>query len=105
MPKPSANTAARNSTDKASLAERKAQLETRIEQQRIDVLVNAEHWRQATHGIDALYHAVMRWKAPLYGAAGLIAWRSLRRPKGVRRLAGRALGLALTARRLRRLVK
>lgn len=105
MLKPTTNTAARNSTDRASLAERKAQLETRIEQQRIEVLVNAEHWRHATRGIDAFYHAVLRWKAPLYGIAGVMAWRSLRRPKGFRRLTSRALGLAMTARRLRRIIK
>ncbi|WP_304525135.1 YqjK family protein [Halomonas sp. I5-271120] len=105
MPTPTTNAVARKSTDTASLAARKALLEARIEQQRIDVLVNAEHWRHATQGIDAFYHAVLRWKAPLYGIAGIIAWRSLRRPKGVRRLAGRAFGLAMTARRLRRIIK
>ncbi|WP_168013250.1 YqjK family protein [Halomonas salinarum] len=105
MPKPTTDIAVRQDTDMASIAARKALLEARIEQQRIDVLVDAERWRHATQKIDAFYHAAKRWKAPLYGIAGVLAWQSLRRPKGFRRLAGRAFGLAMTARRLRRLIK
>ncbi|WP_192036397.1 YqjK family protein [Halomonas sp. YLGW01] len=105
MPTPTTSAVDRQRAGKQSLAARKALLEARIEQQRIDVLVSAERWRQATRRIDALYHAAQRWKAPFYGLAGVMIWQSLRRPKGLRRLAGRAFGLAMTARRLRRAIK
>lgn len=108
MPTPTTSAAYRHhvgTPGKDNLATRKALLEARIEQQRIDILVDAERWRHATQKIDALYHAARRWKAPFYGIAGVLIWQSLRRPKGVRRLAGRAFGLAMTARRLRRAIK
>ena len=105
MPTPTTRAKGRQRAAPDSLAERKARLEMRIEQQRIDVLVNAERWRHATRKIDALYHTAQRWKAPLYGIAGVVIWRSLRHPKGLKRLAGRAFGLAMTARRLRRAIK
>lgn len=105
MRTPTTNIVVRQDTDMASIAARKALLEARIEQQRIDVLVDAERWRHATQKIDAFYHAAQRWKAPIYGFAGVFAWQSLRRPKGFRQFAGRAFGLVMMARRLRRLIK
>ncbi|WP_458527428.1 YqjK family protein [Onishia taeanensis] len=108
MPTPTTDALERqqaNTPARESLATRKALLEARIGQQRIDVLVEAERWRHATLKIDALFHTAQRWKAPFYGIAGVMLWQSLRRPKGVRRLVGRVFGLAMTARRLRRIIK
>ncbi|MFP4137895.1 MAG: YqjK-like family protein [Halomonas sp.] len=88
-----------------SRAERKAALESRIEQQRVDILVAAGRWRSATQPLDDGWHALMRFKAPLVALGGLVALRLARRPGGLLRLGRRATAGALVLNRIRRLLR
>lgn len=86
-------------------AAHKAALESRIEQQRIDLLVAAERWRSAGQGVDARWRELMRWRAALYGVGGLLVWRGAKRPRSLLRIVRRATAGALLLRRARHLLK
>lgn len=88
-----------------SRAERKAQLEATIEQQRIDILVAASRWREASRPLDDGWRALMRFKTPLYALGGALLLRSARRPGSLLRLAKRAGAGLLLFRRARRLLR
>lgn len=88
-----------------SRAERKAALESRIEQQRVDILVAAGRFRTATQPIDDGWHTLMRFKTPLVALSGLIALRLVRRPGRLLRLGRRATAGALVLNRARRLLR
>ncbi|WP_300271738.1 YqjK-like family protein [Halomonas sp.] len=88
-----------------SRAEQKAALESRIEQQRVDILVAAGRFRTATQPIDDGWHTLMRFKTPLVALGGLIALRLARRPGRLLRLGRRAAAGALVLNRARRLLR
>ncbi|GEK48309.1 hypothetical protein HPA02_25920 [Bisbaumannia pacifica] len=85
-------------------ARRRAMLERRIEQQRIDLLVAAERWHGAGGELDARWRALRHWRGALYGVGGLLAWRGAKRPRALLRLARRAATGALLWHRARRLL-
>lgn len=88
-----------------SRSERKAQLEARIEQQRIDILVEASRYREASRPIDEGWQALMRFKAPLYALGGVLLLKSARHPNSLLRVAKRLAAGALLLRRARRLLR
>ncbi len=51
---------------------RKQALETRIERQRVDLMVESTRWHAATRSIDHAWAAIVRWKVPLYVVGGLL---------------------------------
>lgn len=86
----------------SSLARRKAQLEAAIEQERVDVLVEASRWREASRPIDDGWHLLMRFKIPLYLAGGALLVKGARHPSALIRLGRRlAAGRMLVGRALR----
>ncbi|EPC02446.1 hypothetical protein L861_08720 [Litchfieldella anticariensis FP35 = DSM 16096] len=82
----------------------KAELETRIEQQRIDILVESNRWREASGGIDAAWHTLMRFKVPLLAVGSIVLLRGTRNPRAVLRVGRRVATWALLARRAQRLL-
>ncbi|MDR5891785.1 MULTISPECIES: YqjK-like family protein [Halomonas] len=88
-----------------SHAERKAQLNARIEQQRIDILVEASRYREASRPIDDGWRALMRFKAPLYALGGVLLMKSARHPSSLLRVSKRLAAGALLLRRARRLLR
>jgi hypothetical protein len=92
-------------TDQAPppLAQRKARLEAEIEQQRVDLLVAASRWQEASRPIDAAFHELMRFKAPLIAVGGLLLYRGTRHPGSVARLGRNLTAATLLASRARRL--
>lgn len=85
---------------------RKAALEVRIEQQRIDLLVESSRWREASSGIDRAWHGLMRWKVPLVGLGGLVLLKRQNkdRPRSLMQLGQRVLAGAFLLQRARRLL-
>lgn len=88
----------------SSRAERKAQLLSTIEQQRIDILVDAHRWREATQPIDEGWRQLMRFKPVLFAAGGVLLLHGARHPNRLVRLVRRLAGGALVANRARRLL-
>lgn len=84
---------------------RKAALEARIEQQRIDMLVDASRWRSASGTIDEAWRQVQRFKAPLYAVGGYLLLRSAKRPHSLVRVAKRLTAGVLLMRRAQRLLR
>lgn len=81
---------------KLPLAARKAALERTIEQQRIDLLVEAARWREATAPIDHGWQRLMQWRGAFYAVGGLAALQGLRKPRSTQRLFGKLMtGLLL----------
>lgn len=87
-----------------SRAERKAQLLATIEQQRIDILVDANRWREASQPLDAGWQHLMRFKPLMIAAGGVLLLHSARHPNRLVRLARRLAGGALVVSRARRLL-
>ncbi|QTF91542.1 YqjK family protein [Halomonas sp. BM-2019] len=85
--------------------ERKARLEAEIEQQRIDILVEASRCREASRPIDEGWQTLMRFKAPLLALGGLLLMKSARHPNSLLRVAKRLAAGALLLRRARRLLR
>ncbi|MCE0733247.1 YqjK-like family protein [Halomonas sp. G15] len=92
-------------TNRPSRTVTKAELEAQIEQQRVDILVAASLWRSATRPIDDGWRNLMRFKAPLYAAGGLLLFRIGRHPGRLLRLGRRATAGALVVNRVRRLLR
>lgn len=98
----------RRSVPSPTRAQRKAELITALEQQRIDLLVEAERWHHASSTLDAGWLRLARYRSVLYLAGGTLLLSSARRPKSLLRVAKRvaAGGLLLSrARRLLRLIR
>jgi len=85
-------------------AERKSQLEARIEQQRIDILVEASRYREASRPIDEGWQTLMRFRAPLYALGGLLLFKSARHPNSLLRVVKRLAAGGLLLRRARRML-
>lgn len=86
-------------------AERKARLETAIEQQRVDILVATNRWHEASRPIDDAWRVVARFKVPLYVLGGALLLKSARRPGALLRMTKRLGTGALLLRRIRRLLR
>ncbi len=82
----------------------KAALEACIERQRVDLIVESSRWREATRGIDHAWHAIARWKGPLYAVGGIVLIATARKPGALKRWARRGVAGAFLAQRVRRLV-
>ncbi|MBS9405266.1 YqjK-like family protein [Halomonas sp. TRM85114] len=88
-----------------SRAERKARLEASIEQQRIDILVEASRWREASRPIDDAWRGLMRFKTPLYAIGGFLLLRGSRKPGSLARLTHRVEGGIILFNRARHLLR
>ncbi len=88
-----------------SRAARKADLEARIEQQRIDILVEASRYREASRPIDEGWQMLMRFKAPLYALGGALLLKSARHPHSLLRVAKRLTAGVVLLRRARRMLR
>lgn len=86
-------------------AERKAQLNARIEQQRIDILVEASRYREASRPIDEGWQTLMRFKAPLVALGGVLLLKGARRPNSLLRVARRLTAGALLLHKARQLLR
>ncbi|MBB3140200.1 YqjK-like family protein [Halomonas organivorans] len=82
---------------------RKAALQAAIEQQRLDLLVEAERWQSAARPLEAGWQTMQRYRLPAVGGSALLLWWSLRHPGAAKRLARRGLFVMMTARRLQQL--
>lgn len=96
---------ARRALPAPSRTERKAELEARIEQQRIDILVEASRYREASRPLDEGWQMLMRFKAPLYALGGALLLKSARHPNSLLRVAKRLTAGALLLRRARRMLR
>ncbi|WP_404298067.1 YqjK family protein [Halomonas sp.] len=95
---------ARHEASALSRAERKAQLEARIEQQRIDILVEASRYREAGRPIDEGWGMLVRFKVPLLALGGALLLESARHPNTVLRVVKRLAAGGLLLRRARRML-
>lgn len=95
---------ARNLSPSQLRRQRKAELETRIEQQRLDMLVDANRWREASGGIDDAWHTAMRWKVPIYAVSGLLFWRGVKNRNTLLRYSRRGVTVWMLMKRLRKLL-
>ena len=84
---------------------RKATLEHDIEQQRIDMLVAARRWDTASRSIDQGWQTLLRYRVPLLVVGGVVMYRTVRRPGGIVRLAGRLTTGALLVKKARQLLR
>ncbi|MFG6175803.1 YqjK family protein [Halomonas sp. THAF12] len=82
---------------------RKAALEAAIEQQRLDLLVEARRWQSAARSLEVGWQAMQRYRLPAIGGSALLLWWSLRHPAAAKRIAKRGLFTWVTARRLQQL--
>ncbi|WP_346797550.1 YqjK family protein [Halomonas sp. Bachu 37] len=82
---------------------RKEALIARLEQQRIDVLVESERFTSSGQSMDAAWHRLQRFKMPLMAVGGVVFWRAFRRPGKLVVLANRALAGYMLLRKVRRL--
>ncbi len=101
----SAELPARRQAPAPTRAEQKARLEASIEQQRIDILVEASRYREASRPIDEGWQTLMRFKAPLYALGGVLLLKSARHPTSLLRIAKRLTAGALLLQRARRLLR
>ncbi|QFU01178.1 hypothetical protein FIU83_05955 [Halomonas sp. THAF5a] len=91
--------------NRADRKARRAELDHAIEQQRIDLLVAAHRWRTAERTLDRSWRFLSRHRTPLLVAAGLLAYRGLRHPRGAVRLARRLTAGVFFAKKARDLLR
>jgi hypothetical protein len=87
-----------------SRSEHKEQLEARIEQQRIDILVESERWRHASASLEAGWRHAGRYRGLLFLAGGVLLVGGVRHPASVIRLARHLATGALLLNRSRRML-
>lgn len=92
-------------TTPADRSERKALLLKRIEQQRIDILVETSRWQTASRSIDALWQRARRYRGLLYVTGGALVAGGLRRPGSLVRLSRHLAAAGLLVYRIRRLLR
>lgn len=86
-------------------AQRKAELIVTLEQQRIDLLVEAERWQGASATLDSRWHQLARYRGWLYLAGGALLANSARHPRPLIRIAKRVAAGGLLLNRARRLLQ
>lgn len=99
MPSPMKNT----DTKVLSRAERKRELLSRLEQQRIDMMVESLRLQRAGAPLDATWQSIARYKTPLTLLGGIAAWKLLRQPNRLLYVGKRALTGYVALKKLRRL--
>lgn len=85
-----------------SRAERKTELLSQLEQQRIDILVCSEYLQRSASPLDRNWRSV---KLPLYAAGGVLAYKFVRRPGGVMAAARKGLAGYMLFRKFKLLAK
>lgn len=85
-------------------AQRKAELEARIDQQRLSLILTASHYGDASHRLDRYWHALKPWRGVLLTAGSIALIPILRRPGTLTRIIGKTLTTAITVQRIRRLL-
>jgi hypothetical protein len=86
-----------------SRAERKRELLNRLEQQRIDMMVESLRLQRAGAPFDATWQRVARYKTPITLLGGIVAWKLLRQPNRLIYVGKRALTGYVALKKLRRL--
>ncbi|MGQ4877494.1 YqjK-like family protein [Billgrantia sp. LNSP4103-1] len=86
-------------------AERKAELLAAIEQQRIDILVEAERWQHACASLGAGWQQLRRYRGPAILLGGAMLVVSARHPASLIRVAKRLTTGGLLLNRARRLLQ
>ncbi|NYS60999.1 YqjK family protein [Vreelandella salicampi] len=99
MPSPMKDT----DTKVLSRAERKRELLNRLEQQRIDMMVESLRLQRAGAPLDASWQQVTRFKTPLTLLGGIVVWKVLRQPGRLVYIGKRALTGYVALKKLRRL--
>ncbi len=82
--------------NEADRRERKATLEATIEQQRVDILLAAERWRDAAGPLETGWQMAYRYRTPALTLGGLMLLPLLRRPGKALKLGRRLVFGALT---------
>ncbi len=90
---------------KPTRAQRKAELVAAIEQQRIDILVEAERWQHASASLDAGWQYVKRYRGLMYLAGGAMLVGGARRPSSLIRFLRRLAAGGLLLNRARKLLQ
>lgn len=86
-------------------AQRKAELVAAIEQQRIDLLVEAERWQYASISLDAGWQHIKRYRGLAYLAGGTMLVGAARRPDSLLRIFKRLAAGGLLLNRARKLLQ
>ncbi|MDR5898623.1 YqjK family protein [Halomonas vilamensis] len=86
-----------------SRAERKRELLNRLEQQRIDMMVESIRLKRAGAPLDATWQGIVRYKTPLTLLGGVVAWKLLRQPNRLLYVGKRALAGYVALKKIRRL--
>ncbi|MCE8015748.1 hypothetical protein HOP62_06595 [Halomonas sp. MCCC 1A17488] len=88
-----------------SRAQRKAALVAAIEQQRIDILVEAERWQHASAALDAGWQRIKRYRGLVYLAGGALLVGGARHPSSLLRMVRRLAAGGLLLNRARRILQ
>ncbi|WP_111412456.1 YqjK-like family protein [Billgrantia lactosivorans] len=88
-----------------SRAQRKAELLAAIEQQRIDILVEAERWQHASASLDAGWQRLKQYRGLVYLAGGILLVGGARHPNSVLRVVRRLAAGGLLLNRARRILQ
>lgn len=86
-----------------SRAERKRELLNRLEQQRIDMMVESLRLQRAGAPLDASWQQIARFKTPLTLLGGIVVWKVLRQPGHLVYIGKRALTGYVALKKIRRL--
>ncbi|MYL23847.1 YqjK family protein [Vreelandella massiliensis] len=92
-------------TQALSRAERKQELLNRLEQQRIDMMVEGLRLQRAGAPLDATWQRLARYKTPLTLLGGIVAWKVLRQPDRLIYIGKRALTGYVALKKLKRLTQ
>ena len=90
-------------TQPLSRAKRKQELLSRLEQQRIDIMVESVRLQRAGAPLDTTWQHIARYKTPLTLLAGIVAWKVLRQPDRLVYIGKRALTGYMALKKLKRL--
>ncbi|WP_444678118.1 YqjK family protein [Halomonas sp. E19] len=89
----------------ADRSESKALLLKRIEQQRIDILVETQRWQKASRSLDGMYQQAQRYRGLCYLAGGALVVAYARHPGSLIRLSRHLASAGLLFYRVRRLLR
>lgn len=92
------------SSKRIQRAQRKAELEASIDQQRLALINAGSHCNDASLRLDRYWHILTPYRTALLTAGGIALIPILRRPGTFTRIIGRTLTTAITVQRLRRLL-
>ncbi|MBW5798650.1 YqjK-like family protein [Halomonas elongata] len=84
--------------------ERKTSLEATIEQQRVDILLAAERWQDASAPLEHGWRLIRRYRTPALTLGGFMLWPLLRRPGKALKFGRHLVFGALALKRARKLL-